>query len=255
MQVIDAIILAVLEGFSEFLPISSTGHLILASRLLELSQTGFVKSFEIFIQLGAIAAVAVLYWRRFLHKEFIAKVLVAFLPTGVIGFFLYPIVKGYFLGNQTIVLWALFLGGVLLIFFELFFAKKMEVSPSLSISYRNAFLIGVCQSLAIVPGVSRSAATIVGGLFLGLERKTIVEFSFLLAVPTILAASGFDLIKTAGSFHSDEFLVLLCGFAVSFFVALLAMRFLLAFIRRHTFIPFGVYRIALAVLFWWFIVA
>ena len=201
MTLLQAIILGVVEGVTEFLPISSTGHLILASRLLGLSQTDFQKSFEIAIQLGAIASVIVLYWRRFLEPAVVSRVLVAFLPTGLIGFALYRVVKTYLFDSEAVVLWALGLGGVALIVFELLHREGDDAVPDVaSISYSKAFLIGVFQSLSIVPGVSRAGATIVGGLILGLSRSTIVEFSFLLAVPTMLAATGYDLLKNASTF-------------------------------------------------------
>ena len=250
MTLVQAIILGVVEGVTEFLPISSTGHLILASRLLGLSQTDFQKSFEIAIQLGAIASVIVLYWRRFLDPAVVSKVLVAFLPTGLIGFALYHVVKTYLFDSEAVVLWALGLGGVALIVFELLHREGDDAVPDVaSISYSKAFLIGVFQSLSIVPGVSRAGATIVGGLILGLSRSTIVEFSFLLAVPTMLAATGYDLLKNASSFAPQQFGVLAAGFIASFFVALLSIKFLLAFVRTNTFIPFGIYRIVVALAF------
>jgi undecaprenyl-diphosphatase len=250
MTLVQAIILGVVEGITEFLPISSTGHLILASRLLGLSQTNFQKSFEIAIQLGAIASVIVLYWRRFLEPAAVSRVLVAFLPTGLIGFALYHVVKTYLFDSEAVVLWALGLGGVALIVFELLHREGDDAVPDVdSISYSKALLIGVFQSLSIVPGVSRAGATIVGGLILGLSRSTIVEFSFLLAVPTMLAATGYDLLKNASSFAPQQFGVLAAGFVSSFFVALLSIKFLLAFVRTNTFIPFGIYRIVAAIAF------
>ena len=250
MTLMQAIILGIVEGITEFLPISSTGHLILTSRLLGLSQTDFQKSFEIAIQLGAIASVIVLYWRRFLELAVVSRVLVAFLPTGLIGFALYRIVKTYLFDSDVVVLWALGLGGVALIVFELLHREGDDaVADVSSISYAKAFLIGVFQSLSMVPGVSRAGATILGGLFLGLSRTTIVEFSFLLAVPTMLAATGYDLFRNASSFAPEQFGVLAAGLIASFVVALLSIKFLLAFVRTRTFIPFGIYRIVIALAF------
>ena len=252
MDIIQAVIFGIIEGITEFLPISSTGHLMLAARYLGISQTEFVKSFEIAIQLGAILAVVVLYWKTLVKGGNIyLKLLAAFLPTAIIGALLYKAVKGYLLDNSAVVLWALFLGGIALILFEYFHREKEGAASELSaISYPQALLIGLFQSVAIIPGVSRAAATIVGGLIVGLRRKTIVEFSFLLAIPTMAAAVALDLLKSANTFNRGQFLVLSIGFLVSFAVALLAIRFLLTFIRRHTFIPFGIYRILLAVAFW-----
>lgn len=252
MNLFDAVIYGIVEGITEFLPISSTGHLMLTSFLLKSLQTNFLKSFEIAIQLGAILSVVVLYAKHlFVNKEIIKRIIVAFLPTAAVGFALYKVIKGILLENTQIVLWSLFIGGILLIVFELFHKEKNDSVEELShIPYRTSFLIGIFQSLAVIPGVSRAAATIIGGLALGLKRKTIVEFSFLLAVPTMLAATGFDLIKNAGAFSVDDFWFLAVGFVTSFVVALLSIKFLLGFIKKHTFISFGVYRMLLALLFW-----
>lgn len=251
MTIFQSIILGIVEGVTEFLPISSTGHLILTSKLFGIADSDFTKSFEIAIQFGAILAVIALYWQKvFLNKEIWQKVLVAFLPTAVLGFIFYKILKQFLLSSSTIVLWSLFLGGVALIFFELWHVKRDTGLQTEKISYKKAFLIGVAQSLAIIPGVSRAGATIVGGLLMGINRKTIVEFSFLLAVPTLAAATAYDLYKSAGSFSFDQVHLLIVGFIVSFIVAILSIKWLLNFIKSHTFIPFGVYRIIVAVLFW-----
>jgi undecaprenyl-diphosphatase len=255
MTLLDSVLLGIVEGLTEFLPISSTGHLILASRLLGLPQTDFQKSFEIAIQLGAIASVVILYWRRFLDPLVMSRVLTAFIPTGVIGFALYKIIKTYLFASETIVLWALALGGIALIVFELLHREPQNsVSDLRSISYTQAVLIGVFQSISVIPGVSRAGATIVGGLILGLSRSTIVEFSFLLAVPTMLAATGYDLFKNASALAPEQFTILAVGFISSFIVAILSIKFLLAFIRTNTFIPFGVYRILLALVFAAFVI-
>ena len=178
MDMAASIILGIVEGFSEFLPISSTGHLILAGKLLGLAESDFVKSFDIAIQLGAILSVVVLYWRELLvNWETIKKVTVAFLPTSIIGFVLYKIIKNILLGSTAVVLWSLLVGGIILIVFEMLHREKDDVTKSLSeITYMQSFLIGVFQSLAVIPGVSRSAATIVGGLILGMKRTLIVEY-------------------------------------------------------------------------------
>jgi len=250
MTLLQSIILGVVEGFTEFLPISSTGHLILASRLLGLEQTEFQKSFEIAIQLGAILSVIVLYWRKFLDFPVLARVITAFIPTGILGFALYKVVKTYLFDSETIVLWALALGGVALIVFELLHKESDDaVADVEAIPYSKCALIGVFQSISMIPGVSRAGATIVGGLILGLSRSTIVEFSFLLAVPTMLAATLYDLYKNAATFAPQEFGVLAAGFISSFVVAIIAIKFLLAYVRTNTFIPFGIYRILLAAAF------
>ncbi len=252
MNFIDAIILGIVEGITEFLPVSSTGHLILTSRVIHLEQTAFLKSFEIAIQLGAILSVIVLYGKTLIKETRVLKrILTAFVPTAIIGFILYKIIKKFLLGNSWVVVWALFLGGVFLIVFEWFHKDKKEAADKLvNITYPQALIIGVFQALAVVPGVSRSAATIVGGLLLGLSRKTIVEFSFLLAIPTMLAATAYDLMKNASVFTFDRVMFLGVGFSVSFIVALVSIKFLLYFIKKYTFTSFGVYRIIIAVLFW-----
>lgn len=252
MNLLNAVIFGIVEGLTEFLPISSTGHLILTARLLGALQTDFLKSFEIAIQLGAILSVVVLYRRPlFADLKVLKRVIAAFIPTAILGLVFYKAVKKFLLGSDRVVLWALFIGGILLIIFELTHREKEEGDEKLSdISYARSFLIGIFQSIAIIPGVSRAAATICGGLMLGLKRKTIVEFSFLLAVPTMLAATGFDLAKSAGVFSSRQFIFLLIGFLTAFIVALIGIKLLLSFIKRHNFIPFGVYRIILALAFW-----
>ncbi len=255
MEIFHALILGIVEGITEFLPISSTGHLILAGELLRIPESNFQKSFDIIIQLGAILSVIVLYWNTLWNIETIKKLIVAFIPTGVIGLLLYKVAKLYLLGNSYVVLVALIVGGIILIAFELWHKESdAAVSNITDITYKQAALIGVFQSLAIIPGLSRSASTIIGGLLLGLKRTTIVEFSFLLAVPTMLAASSLDLLKNYSSFSSDQFGVLSVGFVTSFIVALVSIKFLLSYIRKHNFIPFGVYRIILAILFWVFII-
>lgn len=255
MSILIIAILAIVEGITEFLPVSSTGHLILTSRLLCIPQTEFLKSFEISIQLGAILSVVVLYWRMIITDfKTLKKIAVAFIPTGIIGLLLYKLVKTFLLGNSSVVLWSLFLGGIFIIVFELFHREKDNSAGEMgSVSYRQAFLIGVFQSLAIVPGVSRSAATIIGGLMLGLKRRTIVEFSFLLAVPTMAAAVGLDLIKSGSSFTPQQFGYLSIGFILSFVTAMLAIKFFLSFIRKNSFMLFGIYRVLLALLLWRFI--
>ncbi|MCB9757490.1 MAG: undecaprenyl-diphosphatase UppP [Candidatus Omnitrophica bacterium] len=251
MDLFHALILGIVEGISEFLPISSTGHLILMAKFLGLPNSDFVKSFEISIQLGAILSVVVLYARSFLvNIKILQRVAVAFFPTAVLGLIFYKLIKKFLLGNGMVVVWSLLLGGIVLIIFELCHRENNESTDDLSqISFKTAFCIGIFQSLAMVPGVSRSAATIIGGMMLGLKRRTIVEFSFLLAVPTMSAAVGLDLLKSTHHFTSQEMLSLSVGFFVSFVVALGSIKFLLAFIKHNNFILFGIYRIVAAGLF------
>ncbi len=252
VNLLQALIFGIVEGITEFLPISSTGHLMLTAGALDLSQTEFLKTFEIAIQLGAILSVIVLYWRSLLvNFEIFKRVVAAFIPTAALGLLFYKIIKQFLMGSNAIVLWSMFIGGICLIVFELLHKEKDDAVDDLSvIPYRTSFLIGLFQSIAMIPGVSRSAATIVGGLILGLRRKAIVEFSFLLAIPTMLAATGLDLVKNVSGFSMAQIGSLAIGFVLSFVFAMLSVKFLLSFIQRHTFIGFGVYRIALSVLFW-----
>lgn len=250
MNFFQAIILGVVEGITEFLPISSTAHLILASDILEITQTDFIKSFEIIIQLGAILAVVLLYWKTLWKMETIKKLMVAFIPTGILGLIFHKIIKINLLGSLGVILWSLFLGGILLIIFEKWHKDKENYSEDVSsITYKQCLCIGLFQSIAMIPGVSRSAATIIGGLALGLKRRTIVEFSFLLAVPTMLAATGLDLFNNARNFSLNESHLLVVGFTTSFIMAIMGIKFLLAYIQKRSFITFGIYRIFAVILF------
>jgi undecaprenyl-diphosphatase len=252
VQLVDyltALILAIIEGLTEFLPVSSTGHLILAAALLNLPQSAFVKSFELAVQSGAILAVVVLYWRFFLKIEVLKRLIVAFIPTGIVGLLIYRTFKDALLGNEQVVLWALLLGGIFLVVFELRYREKVGVDDITKIPYKHCFLIGLIQSIAVIPGVSRSAPTIIGGLALGMKRETIVLFSFLLAVPTMVAASGYDLVNSYAEFSSTQADLLLVGFVVSFIVALPAVKLFLNYVKKNNFIPFGIYRILLVLVF------
>ncbi len=261
MDILQSIILGIIEGITEFLPISSTGHLILSSKLLEIQSSEFLKTFDISIQLGAILAVVVLYWKKlFVERAIIKRIIVAFVPTAILGLLFYKIIKMYLLESALVVVTSLFVGGVVLIVFELWYKKQkrkkvnveeLDTSQELKeLPFKKAIYIGLFQSIAMIPGVSRSAATIIGGLFLGLSRKAIVEFSFLLAVPTMAAATALDLYKNASSFSTQQFTLLLIGSVVSFIVAVGSIKFLLAFIRRYSFIGFGIYRILIAIIFY-----
>lgn len=251
---LHAIVLGLVEGVTEFLPISSTGHMILAANLMHISETDFVKSFEIIIQLGAILAVLALFWKKLLtNAKIFLRVAVAFIPTAIIGLLLYKVVKHYLLGSVSVVVWSLLIGGIALIIFEKLHKDKIGSDDTTleleSITYKQALVIGLCQSVAIIPGVSRSAATIVGGLLLGISRAAIVEFSFMLAVPTMAAATLLDLIKGGFSFSGSEMSMLLVGMIVAFVSAILAIKFLIRFVKNNSFTRFGIYRIAIAFVF------
>ena len=252
MNILQALILSAVEGISEFLPISSTGHMILAADLLKIAQSNFVKDFEIIIQLGAILAIVVLYWSTLFRSiEVWKRIIVAFIPTVIIGLLLFKIVKNYLLGNLYVTLISLLVGGIVLIALELIYKEKdHHIDKIEEMTLPKAFIIGVFQSFAIIPGVSRSAATIVGALFLGTKRKAAAEFSFILAVPTMLAATSLDLIKTNLSYSLNEWLMLAAGFLGAFIVALISVKLFLKFVQRNNFIIFGVYRVIAAILFY-----
>ncbi len=244
----QALILGIVEGVTEFLPVSSTAHLILASRVLRLTETEFLKSFQIIIQLGAILSVVVLYWSKFWNIEVLKKLIVAFIPTGIIGLTVYKPLKSVLLGNMSVVLTTLLVGGIALIIFERF-NTNVESDPDFTeITYRRALLIGLFQSIAIIPGVSRSAATIVGGSLIGISKRTIVEFSFMLAVPTMAAATGLELFKNHGAIGEQRGMLAI-GLVVSFVTAIFAIKSFLAYLKRRDFSAFGWYRVVLAIAF------
>ncbi len=246
------ILLGIVEGVTDFLPVSSTGHLILAGALLGFNSPAS-GTFEIVIQLGAILAVVVLYWRRFWDVlvglfsaqpsaiAFTRNILLGFLPSAVIGLLVYKMVK-QMLESPTIVAVALIVGGVAILVIERL-VKQPKVHSVEGMSWKTALGIGLIQCLSMIPGTSRSGATIMGALSLGVDRKTAAEFSFFLAVPTMLAASGYDLYKTGGVLGHDEWLSIAIGFVVSFLVAIVVIRWFVGLVSKHGFAPFAWYRI------------
>ena len=253
MTFLEAAILGVVEGLSEFLPISSTGHLILASTFMKINQTEAHKLFEVTIQSGAILAVICLYRKQLAARaDLLLKLCAAFIPTGVLGFLLYKIVKSFFI--PSIVSYMLIAGGIAFIGIEKYLKKRRTSVGTISdLSYKQAVAIGLMQSISMVPGVSRSGATIMGGLLVGMERKDATEFSFLLAIPTMLAATLYDIYKNFGVFSSGDWQLILAGFVTSFIFAVIGIKGLLKFVTTHTFIPFGIYRIAAGLLFLLFV--
>jgi len=256
MTILHGLILGIIEGLTEFLPISSTAHLVLGGELLRIPTTDFLKSFEISIQLGAILAVVILYWKRVWNNlGIIWKLAAAFIPTSIIGLIFYKIVKNYLLENTLIIAISLLLGGIIIIFFENWYAKKqkpaIETDADLdlnAITYKQAVILGVVQAIAIIPGVSRSGATIIGGLTQGIKRKAIVEFSFLLAIPTMLAATVLDLYKSPTVFTGNQLSIWLVGFITAFITALIGVKFLIKYVQKNDFKAFGWYRIILGVI-------
>ncbi len=251
MTVIEAIILGIVEGITEFLPISSTGHMIIASSLMGIAEDSFTKTFTVSIQFGAILSVIFLYWKRFFQSmDFYYKLFVAFLPAVVFGKLLNDFIDSL-LGNVAVVAYTLLAGGIFLIFMDQLIKEKTDSTDD-SISYKTAFKIGLFQVIAMIPGVSRSAATIIGGLTQGLSRKTAAEFSFFLAVPTMFAAtckSLWDYVKDeGGTFTGQEIGLLAVGNLVAFVVAMLAIKSFIRYLSQHGFKVFGYYRIAVGIL-------
>jgi undecaprenyl-diphosphatase len=237
---------------TEFLPISSTAHIDIARTILSIPASDFIKSFEIIIQLGAILAVVVLYAKKVLSSwKYIKNIIIAFIPTGIIGFILYKLIKSYLIGNIWVEAIALLAGGIIIIIFENYQSKRDQTKDEINIenlTIKQLITLGVAQALAVIPGVSRSGAVIVSGRALKLSRSLITEFSFLLAVPTMLAASLYDIYKSGLSFTSGEWGTIFVGFVVSFIVALVVIKWLIGYVKNHTFKIFGWYRIILAVL-------
>lgn len=250
MTLLQAIILAIVEGLTEFLPISSTGHMILTSYMMGIEENNFVKNFEVIIQFGAILAVLVVYWQRFLPNwGFYKKLLVAFLPTGIVGFLINDYID-ILLGKPEIVAWSFIIGGAILIWTDQFFARlNHEGQTTEQLTYKQSVFLGLFQCIAMIPGVSRSAATIIGGLSLGMNRKEAAEFSFFLAVPTLGAATLYKTTKILDTIDSSQVSLLLVGSIVAFFVAILAIKSFIRILSSHGFKYFGYYRILMGVIF------
>jgi undecaprenyl-diphosphatase len=245
MTIWQAIILAIVEGITEFLPVSSTGHMIIASSFMGISHLEFTKMFTVNIQFGAILSVVVLYWKRFFQStDFYFKLLVAFLPAAVLGFLLNDFIDAM-LENVIVVAISLLVGGIILIFIDRIANNHTEERE---ISYFDALKIGFFQCIAMIPGVSRSASTIIGGMLQGLSRRQAAEFSFFLAVPTMAAAGGYKLLKTYDTIQASDIQTLLIGNAVAFVVAMLAIRFFINFLTKYGFKVFGYYRIILGII-------
>lgn len=245
MNFAEAVILAIVEGLTEFLPVSSTGHMIITSGLLGIPSTDFVKLFTVCIQLGAIAAVVVMYFKRFFQSiNFYFKLITAFIPAAIAGLLLGDYIDRL-LENPLAVGIALLLGGIVFLFVDTWFNKE-EIDSTDKMTYKHSLLVGIFQCIALVPGVSRSGATIVGGLAQRLSRKTAAEFSFFLAVPTMLAATAkklLDFYKAHGLPSGDEIKLLALGNIVAFVVALVAIKFFIGVLTRYGFRAFGWYRI------------
>jgi undecaprenyl-diphosphatase len=244
MSILEVLILSFVEGLTEFIPVSSTGHLILTSYFLKIEPSEFSKAFDVIIQFGAIFAVLFFYHRKLRWDfEFYKKLLIAFLPAAIIGF-LFKNKIDELLESTTVVAWALIIGGVVMIFVDSFFKAQEDKDPS----EKSALAIGFFQCLAMIPGMSRSASTIIGGQVMGLTRAKAAEFSFLLAIPTLGAATLYKLWKVRSIIHSDQIFSLSLGTFLSFVFSLLAIKFFITFVNKYGFRAFGVYRIILGAL-------
>jgi undecaprenyl-diphosphatase len=252
MSLFHVIVLAIIEGLTEFLPISSTGHMIIASSLMGIGEDSFVKLFEIVIQLGAILSVVVLYFKRFFQStQFYFKLAVAVIPALVLGFLFNHAIKAM-MGNPLVPATTFILGGIILLFVDKWFSNP-TITEEKDITILTGLKVGLFQCLAMIPGVSRSGASIVGGMYLKLSRKAAAEFSFFLAVPTMAAATAKDILDyyKDGGFASgqlqNQVTMLLVGSAVAFIVALLAIRTFITFLEKRGFKLFGVYRIIVGI--------
>jgi len=246
MTLFDSTVLGIVEGITEFLPISSTAHMIIASNLLGLKQNDTNVAFEVIIQLGATLAIIFLYLKKIKIKEIVLwqKVILAFLPLAGAGFLLRHKIKELFTVETSA--WMFIIGGIIFFIVEYFYHKKEEssmVNDVENVSYKQAFLIGVSQVFALIPGTSRSGATIVGGMLSGLTRKVSADFSFLLAIPTMLAASGYELLKNFHSFAEQNSIILVTGFIISFIVAFITVKLFLKFVEHFSLSWFGGYRV------------
>jgi len=252
MTTIESIIIAIVEGLTEFLPISSTGHMIIAEKLLAIPSTEFTKVFTVAIQLGAILAVVVLYWKKFFDFkswQFYLKLIAGVIPALVFGW-LFSKKIDLLLESALTVAISLLLGGIVLLFIEKLL-KNPYIHSEKEVGFKQAVIIGLWQCIAMIPGVSRSAASIIGGMQQKLTRNAAAEFSFFLAVPTMLAATGYKLLKffkESGGFSAKEIQLLVIGNVVAFIVAVLAIKLFIGFLKKYGFRIWGVYRIIVGVI-------
>jgi len=256
MNILQAIILGLVEGITEFLPVSSTAHLILTSKLLGLTQNSFVSTFEVVIQSGAILAVIFIYGKKLLENtNLLRMVIVSFIPTAIIGFFLHDVIKTVFFQSEILIVSMIGLIGLLFIILELHYKKRnIQLNKDeLSLVLHDALLIGLFQSFAVVPGVSRAGAVIVCMMLLRYKRKFAAEFSFLLAIPTILGATALDLVKYSDFITSARIIYFGVGFITAFISALFIVKWFTSYLEKNNLIIFGLYRIILALGFFLFL--
>jgi undecaprenyl-diphosphatase len=249
LDIFQAIIIGIIEGFTEFLPISSTGHMIVASEFLGISQDSLTKAYEVIIQFAAIMAVMLIYKEKITFKKtkLWTKLFVAFLPLAAIGYIFKDQIKALF--TVETVAWMFIVGGIIFLIVEYFYQEKeSHVSDVEEVTFMQAIWVGIAQVFALIPGTSRAGATIIGGLLVGLDRKTSAEFSFLLAIPVMAAVSGYDLLKHYQDFADANWGAFIIGFVVAFVVAYITIKLFLAFIQRFTFVAFGIYRIIFGII-------
>jgi len=249
LDIFQAIIIGIIEGFTEFLPISSTGHMIVASEFLGIDQNAVTKAYEVIIQFAAILAVMLIYKEKmsFNKVNLWIKLMVSFLPIAAVGFIFKDHIKTLF--NVETVAWMFIIGGVIFLVVEYFYKEKEHhISEVEEVSFSQAIWVGVAQVFSLIPGTSRAGATIIGGLLVGLDRKTSTEFSFLLAIPVMAAVTGYDLLKHYEEFANAEWTAFIVGFVTAFVVAYITIKLFLVFIQRFTFVAFGVYRILFGVI-------
>jgi undecaprenyl-diphosphatase len=243
MTIIDSVIMGVVEGITEFLPVSSTAHLILTAKILGLKESQSLKAYETIIQFGAILAVLFIYKDRLLKSFSLwVKLAIAFIPTGLTGLFLYSYIKSFFTPSATV--WFMIGAGIIFIVVEKIHKEQEHyLEKPEQTTYLKAFFVGLFQTIALLPGISRSGATIIGGMLLGMKRKTAVEFSFLLALPTMFVATSYEVYKGYEDFIFDDITALIIGLIISFISSFFAVKWFLKFIEKYNFIPFGIYLI------------
>lgn len=253
MELYKVLIVAIVEGITEFLPVSSTFHMILASSILGIPQTDFTKLFEVFIQAGAILSVVILYWKTLVEdRRLMLRILASFVPTAVIGLVLYKVIKNVFFETPALMI-AMFAAVGVAFFIAEYLVRREKItlkSHADTITWKQAVIVGVVQALAVIPGVSRAGAVIIGMMFFGFRRDEAARYSFLLAVPTIFAASALDLFKMRGTLagNPDYVSYLVLGFLVAFASSFVFVKWFINYLRTNTLIPFGWYRIVLTVL-------
>ena len=249
MTVFDAVILGIVEGVTEYLPVSSTAHLILSAQLLGLKQDAFLKAYEIIVQIAPIFSVMLIYKERLIQsRKLWYKLVFSFIPTGIVGLLFHERIEEMFSTNSTLVL--MFFTGIVFLLIEYFYKEKQHhVSELDSVSYRQALYIGIFQIFSLIPGVSRSGVTILGAMLVGLKREVSMSFSFLLAIPTMGAASGYMMLKEYDTIMQGNFELLFVGFIISFIIGYIAVKSFLAIVARYNFTPFGIYLIVASLLF------